>query len=116
MLRGHLNGIKIPKTAGSLGFNFHLQESDILVHENISKLLDPKVLEEFGVVSPGANLPDLHQVPFHSVLYSNETHKFYFEDIGKTYKTVERGAKLQFIKEDYTGKLTLFEFMLMIKF
>ena len=29
--------------------------------------------------------------------------KFYMEDLVKTYKTTERGAKLQFLKEDYVG-------------
>jgi len=70
--------------------------------------LDPKVLQNYEVVSPGQNQPDIYKVPFHSVLYSSEIIKFYMEDLTKAYKTTERGAKLQFLKEDYTGNFKYF--------
>ena len=110
MLRGGIQGIKIPKQFESVSNNFHIQESGVLLHENLFRLFDPKMVGTFESVNYGPNSPDYFKFPIHSVLYSSETTKFYMEDMFKSLKTVERGAKLQFIKEGVAGFYIYFYF------
>jgi len=99
VLRGGIQGIKIPREFESVSNNFHIQESGVLLHDNLFRLFDPKMVGTFESVNYGPNSPDYFKFPLHTVLYSNESTKFYMEDMFKSLKTVEKGARLQFIKE-----------------
>jgi hypothetical protein len=99
VLRGGIQGIKIPKEFESISNNFHIQESGVLLHDNLYRLFDPKIVGTFESLCEGPNSPEYFRFPVHSVLYSSEITKFYMEDMYKGLKTVERGARLQFIKE-----------------
>jgi len=102
-LRGGIQGIKIPKSFESISNNFHIQESGVLLHDNLYRLFDPKIVGTFESQCEGPNSPEYFRFPLHSVLYSSENTKFYMEDMFKGLKTVERGARLQFIKEGVAG-------------
>lgn len=84
-------------------YNYHIQESSVLVPDHVTKLFDPKVLSNFDVISQGMHTLPIQTVPIQSCVFTNEVFKFYFEEVVKDYRKVERGAKLQFLKEDYTG-------------
>lgn len=102
VVRGQLAGVKIPKQFNAMTYNYHIQESNVLVPEHVAKLFDPKVLSNFAVVDQGMHTLPIQTVPLQSSVFTSEVFKLYFEEIVKEYRKVERGAKLQFLKEDYT--------------
>ena len=84
-------------------YNYHIQESSVMVPEHVAKLLDPQVLSNFDVIDQGMHTLPIQTIPIQTSVFTNEAFKLYFEEIVKEYRKVERGAKLQFLKEDYTG-------------
>jgi hypothetical protein len=84
-------------------YNYHIQETDVLLPEHVAQLFDPTVLNNFGTIPQGIHTLPIQKIPMQSCLFTSEVFKFYFEEILKDYRKIERGAKLQFLKEDYTG-------------